>query len=102
MVGAPAQVVSASVWPAAVAGREVGAPVTATRVRGDDGNGATPEDVLVAISAWAARARTPVAHVPELVTAERSSLADAVAIGTALGAELLAKAGPEFLKLFAP
>ena len=30
------------------------------------------------------------------------SLADAVAIGTALGAELLAKAGPEFLKLFAP
>ena len=30
------------------------------------------------------------------------ALDDAVAIGTELGAELLAKAGPEFLKLFAP
>jgi len=65
--------------PAAVARREAEAPVYAPPVRRYDDNEATPDDVLVAISRQAARSRTPVASVPELVTADRPSLADAVA-----------------------
>ncbi|MEO8845208.1 MAG: hypothetical protein ABI591_05160 [Kofleriaceae bacterium] len=64
--------------PAAIARREAEAPVYAPPVRRYDDNEATPDEVLVAISAAAARTRTPVAHVPELMTAERASLADAI------------------------
>ena len=64
--------------PAAIARREAEAPVYAPPIRRYDDNEATPDDVLVAISAAAARARTPAARVPELATAERSSLADAI------------------------
>lgn len=64
--------------PAAIARREAEAPVNTPPVRRYDDNEATPDDVLVAISAAAARTRTPVARVPELVTAERASLADAI------------------------
>ncbi|HEY6038606.1 MAG TPA: hypothetical protein VIV58_30195, partial [Kofleriaceae bacterium] len=48
-------------------------------VRRYDDSEATPDDVFLAISRTAAQARAPIASAPELVTAQRASLADAVA-----------------------
>ncbi len=66
--------------PAAVAARAAEAPVHAPPVRRYDDNEETPDSELVAIAQSVARVRAPAPAQPaELVTANRDSLADAVA-----------------------
>ncbi|MFT3691985.1 MAG: hypothetical protein QM831_02505 [Kofleriaceae bacterium] len=65
--------------PAAIERRNAEAPQHEAPVRRFDDNEATPDDMFLSISRQVARTRAPVVSVPEMQTADRLSVADAVA-----------------------